>query len=327
MATLVYRRPLHEGTESSEYPIMNNATRGPSLANLDLNLLVTFEAIHRERNLTRAAKRLFVSQSAVSHALARLRDQLGDPLFVRRASGVEPTPVSVRLAPKIAEALRMLRQALEADDFDPARDLGRVRITVHEEIEPQILPGFAHRLRAAATDVELDCVRVDRNSLERDLASSRLDLAVDAALISGADLRHASLSHDRFCVISRRRLRLDRARYLAARHIVASSRRSGPALVDVLLSQLGVQRQVVMRCQRYEAACRVVADSDLLLTVPRLRARPIATQMGLAVLPVPFELPLFDLRLYWHRQVDTDLRSQWLRRQLAAVVASDVTGR
>src|SRR3954470_3429923 len=105
MATLVYRRPLHEGTEYSEYPIMNNATRGPSLANLDLNLLVTFEAIHRERNLTRAAKRLFVSQSAVSHALARLRDQLGDPLFVRRASGVEPTPATARLAPKIAEAL------------------------------------------------------------------------------------------------------------------------------------------------------------------------------------------------------------------------------
>jgi len=304
---------------------MNRAHHGPMLEQLDLNLLVTFEAVYRERNLTRAAKRLFVTQSAVSHALARLRDQLGDPLFVRRASGVEPTPAAVRLAPQVGEALRVLRRALETDEFDPARDLGRIRIAIHEELEPAVLPGFERRLRAAAPGVELDCVRVDRTSLERDLGSSRLDLAVDAAQVAGADLRHTSLAHDQFCVVSRRGTRagtrIDVRRYLAARHVMVSSRRTGPALEDVLLSQLGVQRTVVLRCQRYEAACRIVADSDLLLTAPRLRARAIAAHMRLALLPVPFALPPFDMRLYWHRQLDTDLRSQWLRAQLAAVAA------
>jgi DNA-binding transcriptional LysR family regulator len=327
MAATGYGCVLHEGTEYSEDRIMNRANRGPVLERLDLNLLVTFEAVYRERNLTRAAKRRFVTQSAVSHALARLRDQLGDPLFVRRASGVEPTPVAVRLAPQVGEALRVLRRALETDEFDPARDLGRVRVAIHEELEPAVLPGFERRLRAAAAGVELDCVRVDRPSLERDLGSSRLDLAVDAAQVAGADLRHASLAHDQFCVVSRRGTRIDVRRYLAARHVIVSSRRTGPALEDMLLGQLGVQRTVVLRCQRYEAACRIVADSDLLLTAPRLRARAIAAHMRLVLLPVPFALPPFDMRLYWHRQLDTDLRSQWLRAQLTAVAAELGLGR
>jgi DNA-binding transcriptional LysR family regulator len=314
---------LHEGTEYSEDRIMNTANHG-ALEQLDLNLLVMFEAVYRERNLTRAARRLFVSQSAVSHALRRLRARLGDALFVRRASGVEPTPVAVRLAPVVGEALRMLRRALETDQFDPARDLGRVRIAIHEELEPQILPGLERRLRAAVPGLELECVRVDRTSLERDLGSSRLDLAVDAAPVAGPELRHASLVHDQFCVVGRRGARaprIDVRRYLAARHVMVSSRRTGPALEDTLLGQLGVSRTVVLRCQRYEAACRIVADSDLLLTAPRLRARAIAAHMRLVLLPLPFRLPPFDMRLYWHRQLDTDLRSQWLRAQLTAVAA------
>jgi DNA-binding transcriptional LysR family regulator len=304
---------------------MNTANHGAALEQLDLNLLVMFEAVYRERNLTRAARRLFVTQSAVSHALRRLRAQLGDPLFVRTGSGVEPTPVTVRLAPQVGEALRLLRRALETDQFEPARDLGRVRIAIHEELEPQILPGLERRLRAAVPGLELECVRVDRTSLERDLGSSRLDLAVDAAPVAGPDLRHTSLAHDQFCVVSRRGAqtgaRIDVRRYLAARHVMVSSRRTGPALEDTLLGQLGVSRTVVLRCQRYEAACRIVADSDLLLTAPRLRARAIAAHMRLVLLPVPFRLPPFDMRLYWHRQLDTDLRSQWLRAQLAAVAA------
>ncbi|HMG24360.1 MAG TPA: LysR family transcriptional regulator [Kofleriaceae bacterium] len=306
---------------------MNSAKRGPVLEHLDLNLLVTFEAVYRERNLTRAAKRLFVTQSAVSHGLARLRAQLGDPLFVRRASGVEPTPATVRLAPKVQEVLRLLRRALETDEFDPVRDLGRVRIAIHEELEPAVLPPLERRLRAAVPDVEIECVRVDRISLERDLGSSRLDLAVDAAQVAGPELRHASLAHDQYCVVSRRGTRIDVRRYLAARHVMVSSRRTGPALEDILLGQLGVQRSVVLRCQRHEAACRIVADTDLLLTAPRLRARAIAAQMHLVLLPVPFPLPPFDMRVYWHRQVDTDLRSRWLRSHLTSLGSELGAGR
>jgi DNA-binding transcriptional LysR family regulator len=150
---------------------------------------------------------------------------------------------------------------------------------------------------------------------------------VDAAQVAGAELRHTSLAHDQFCVVSRRGARIDVRRYLAARHVMVSSRRTGAALEDILLNQLGVQRRVVLRCQRYEAACRIVADSDLLLTAPRLRARAVAAHMRLVLLPLPFELPPFDMRMYWHRQVDTDLRSRWLRSELEAVAGGLDLGR
>jgi DNA-binding transcriptional LysR family regulator len=295
---------------------MSTSHVAPSLEQLDLNLLLTFDVVYRERNLTRAARRLFVSQSAVSHALARLRGQLGDPLFVRRAPGVVPTPFAERLAPGIDEALRLLRRALERQDFDPAHDLRRVALAMHDELEPVILPPLVARLRAAAPAVEIECVRLERGTVERDLGSGRLDLVIDVAQATGPELRHAPLASDVLCVVSRRRRALDARRYLAAGHVTVSSRRSGPSLEDMLLARGGHQRSVVVRCRRYEAACRIVAESDLLLTAPRLHAQSIAARMGLVVRPLPFDLPPVARHLYWHRQVDTDPRSQWLRGEV-----------
>lgn len=315
------------------------ATPSVALEQLDLNLLVTLEAVYRERNLTRAARRLFVTQSAVSHALARLRAQLGDPLFVRRASGVEPTPVTVRLAPQIGEALRVLRRALASNEFEPARDLGRVRVAIHDELEPAVLPGLARRLAAAAAGAgseeagerrgeipgglpgAIECVRVDRANLERDLGSCRIDLAIDAAPLASPELCHRPVFHDRFYVVSRRATRLSAAGYLAARHVMVSSRRTGLALEDILLGQLGVERRVAMRCQRYEAACCLVKDAGILLTAPRMSAGAVARRMRLALLPLPFRLPPFEVRMYWHRQLDGDPRNQWLRAQVERVTA------
>lgn len=292
---------------------------GPSsLGQIDLNLLVTFEVVYRERNLTRAAERLFVSQSAVSHALARLRGHLGDPLFVRKGRGVVPTAAAERLAPTLREALTLLRRALGSHAFDPARDLRRVALAMLDEFEPVFLPPFAAKLRQHAPAVEIECVHLDRPNLERDLGSGRLDLALDVGQATGPELRHAALTRDRFCVVSRRRRRLDAEAYLAAQHVTVSSRRSGPAFEDQLLSRLGHERQVVVRCQRYEAACRIVAASDLLLTAPSLYAREIAGRLRLVLLPMPLELPPAELHLYWHRQADADPRSQWLRARMLA---------
>jgi DNA-binding transcriptional LysR family regulator len=295
---------------------MSASHDGPVLEQLDLNLLRTFDVVYRERNLTRAARRLFVSQSAVSHALARLRAQLGDPLFVRRTPGVVPTPFAERLAPGIDEALRLLRRALDRGDFEPARDLRRVVLAMHDELEPVILPPLVARLRARAPAVEIDCVRLERGTLARDLGSGRLDLVIDVAQPTGPELCHAPLASDVFCVVSRRRRALDARRYLAAQHVTVSSRRSGPALEDMLLSRLGHDRAVVVRCRRYEAACRIVAESDLLLTAPRLHAEEIAARLGLIVRPLPFELPPMARHVFWHRQVDADPRSRWLRAEV-----------
>jgi DNA-binding transcriptional LysR family regulator len=149
--------------------------------------------------------------------------------------------------------------------------------------------------------------------VSRDLAAGRLDGAIDVVRATGPELRQEPLARDTLCVLSRKRRALDPARYLAAQHVSVSSRPSGPSLEDLALSQLGVSRSILVRCQRYEAACRIVAESSLLLTAPRLTTREIAARLGLVLLPVPFALPPVELRLYWHRQAEDDPRSRWIR--------------
>ncbi|MFY0567849.1 LysR family transcriptional regulator [Archangium lansingense] len=299
---------------------MNAAHEPTRLSQLDLNLFRVFDVVYRERNFTRAAEILFLSQSAVSHALARLREQLDDPLFVRQGRGVAPTPLAERLAPGIQEALGLFQQAVDRTrHFDPRRDVGHVTLAMNDELEPAFLPRFVTRLRECAPQVRSASVRLDRASLERDLASGRLDLAVDVAQPTGADLRHTLLQRDTFCVVSARKRRLDVEAYLAARHVTVSSRRTGLAFEDLLLSRLGYQREIAVRCQHPEAACHIVASSDLLLTMPRRHAAALNAPLGNHLLPMPVALPPVELHLYWHRQVDGEPRNQWLRTELLAL--------
>lgn len=299
---------------------MNPVQDSARLSQLDLNLFRVFDVVLRERNLTRAAEVLFLSQSAVSHALSRLKEQLGEPLFVREGRGVAPTPLAERLAPEIREALALLQQAVDRTrQFDPRHDVGTFTIAMNDVLEPSILPPLVARFRERSPEVRVSSVRLERAKLERDLASGRLDLAIDVEQPTSADLRHTALIRDTFCVVSRRRRKLDVTAYMAARHVTVSSRRTGLAVEDLVLSRLGYQRDVTVRCQHYQAACRIVADSDLLLTMPRRRAAELNAGLGNHLLPMPLSLPALELHLYWHRQADTEPRSRWLRSELLSL--------
>ncbi|MET0401625.1 MAG: LysR family transcriptional regulator [Cystobacter sp.] len=307
---------------------MNGAHDASRLAGLDLNLFRVFDVVLQERSLTRAAEVLFLSQSAVSHALARLREQLGEPLFVREGRGVTPTPLAERLAPEIREALALLQQAVHRTrDFQPSRDVADVTLALNDALEPSLLPALRARVGEGAPNVRLSCVRVERSKLEADLASGRLDLAIDVAHLTGTGLLHTSLLRDSFCVVgARRRRSLEVETYLAARHVTVSSRRMGLAMEDVVLNRMGYQRQVAVRCQLYESACRIVAESDLLLTLPRRQAEAHGVPLGLHVSPMPLALPPIEVHLYWHRQTDLDPRGRWLREQVHALVRERVGG-
>jgi DNA-binding transcriptional LysR family regulator len=294
------------------------------LLRLDLNLFRVFEAVHRERNLSRAAESLALSQSAVSHALARLRRQVGDPLFRRQGKGVVPTLRAEQLAPSVQQALAGLRQAVQSGgSFEPRRDLGRLILAMRDEMEPILLPALCARLRTAAPQIAVASVRLDRAALKADLAAGRIDLAVDVAQSTDTELRHQPLLHDDFCVVSAPgRGRLSLRAYLDAGHIAVSSRRSGPAFEDFILNRRGLDRRVVLRCQSYEAACRIAANSDLLLTMPRRQASTLRSASAVRLLKPPLDLPPFETHLYWHRQMDQDPGSQWLRRVLLETAAA-----
>lgn len=301
---------------------MNQIHDAPLLRRADLNLLAVFDVVYRERNLTRAARQLSLSQSAVSHALARLRDRLGDPLFLRQGRGVIPTPRAEQLAPGVQAALAQLDEVLRPGAaFDPRRDLRRLTLAMPDELEPLVLPTLARQILDVAPQALIASVRLDRSALRSDLGAGRLDLCIDVARPTEPEVLHEPWRQHRLCVVSARQRRLSVESYLAADHVAVSSRRTGPTLEDFHLGRLGLQRRVALRCQNYEAACRVVAESDMLLTMPREHAVLLRPVLGVRLLALPMELPPIDLHLYWHRQAENLPAQRWLRECLRRVAA------
>lgn len=295
---------------------------------LDLNLLVVLEAIHAEGSLTRAAQRLHLSQPALSHALARLREALDDPLFLRQGNRMVPTPRTQRLMGPLHEALGLIGEAVqEGARFDPATSRQEFRLGLRDVFEATTLPALLGQVAREAPGVRLASVRADRRELEADLADGRLDIALDVLLplSPDGDIRRVPLSHDRLMVVARRghpavkRGRISLEAYLAAGHLLVSSRRRGPGFEDQELARLGHERQVVLRCQHYFAACRVVESTDHLLTMPAQYAALANAGLANVLLEMPVELPPMDVYLYWHESRENDPANRWLRERIGGL--------
>lgn len=302
---------------------MNQTNYASRLARFDLNLFRVFATVYLEGNLTRAANRLSLSQSAISHALARMREQIGDPLFVREAQGVVPTVLAQRLWPSIRDGLERLGQAIVlSEDFDPVRDMRRVRIAINDKAESSLLPNFTSALHALVPGLVIESVRLDRASLNADLAAGRLDVAIDAYQGDIDGLSSALLLHDKWIVIARSSEAITRKKYLAASHAIVSSRRTGRAVEDIELARLGISRTIVARCQSYDAAARLVAQSDMLLTMPRVLAGSLNTYQGNHIHPFPLKQAGLRLHLFWHLEREHDPANTWLRSVLLGAMST-----
>lgn len=287
-----------------------------SIAKLDLNLFRVFAVIYQERNLTRAAERLCISQSAVSHALARMRQQLDDPLFVREAQGVLPTSLASRIWPDVKDGLRFFQRAAKrSENFDPTHDIEQVTLAMNDEAEPTLLPILVSVLRQQAAHIRIASVRINRPSLRSDLAAGRLDCVIDVAQAADEQLLHTPLTEDDFVVVSRSDSAIDYATYLAAEHVTVSSRRTGRSLEDWELARQGIRRRITARCQHYQSACRLVGDSDLLLTMPRSLAVSINSVVN-CIHDLPIPIPPVELHLFWHKEREKDPANIWLRHTL-----------
>ena len=285
---------------------------------VDLNLLKVFEAAWRERHLGRAAHSLHLTPSAVSHALRRLREHLGDPLFVRDGRRMLPTPACQRLAPPLLESLSQLREALQnLERFEPAHSRQTFLLGMPYAIEAMLLPAIFALLRERAPQAALHSVPYERRELGRALAAGQLDIAIDVALPASEPVRHAALLQEPFCIVVRKDHPLKRRpslqQYLNARHIAVSGRASGTVVEDIALLNLGLQRQIALRCQNHYSACRMLAQSDQLLTMPQGLAREMAGST-LRLLALPFELPPIQPHLYWHANTADDPANLWLRQ-------------
>jgi DNA-binding transcriptional LysR family regulator len=302
------------------------------LSQVDLNLFVVLEAIYREGNLTRAGRQVKLTQPAMSHALKRLRELLKDPLFVREGANMVPTPFSRNMINEVRQALQILEVNLyENRNFDPEHTRRNFQIGFWELMESTILPPLAKILTKAAPDISVTTSRVKRREIEQELASGTLDLALDIPISLSDSIRQQPLFSDRVVVMARAGHpalgeELDLDSYLRQDHILVSSRRLGPSLVDAELNRKGRKRRIVFRCQHYFAACRIVSETDMLLTIPERYAQMLNDRFNNLLYPFPLKsLQQLEIHMYWHESAENDPPNHWLREQIKKVVSDSFT--
>jgi DNA-binding transcriptional LysR family regulator len=302
------------------------------LHGIDLNLLVAFDALMCERNVTRAGVRIGRTQPAMSAALARLRLLLKDELFVRSASGLQPTPRALELAAPLGEALASIQRTLDfTQAFDPLKSTLRLTLGLSDHPAFVVLPPLLQRLARVAPGVTL---RV-RAFTAREDALALLDAGeVDAAIgVPGGStprIPTLPLFEERFVCVARKDHPLANNQttpldaFLAHQHLLVSPEGDGVGHVDVRLAQLGRQRAIAIALPQMYAAPAIVAASDVLATLMEGVVRASGLRGELAVLPLPAELDLAPVPfvLHWHRRNDAHPAQRWLREQLVRVCAS-----
>lgn len=282
---------------------------------VDLNLFVVFDAIYRERNVTRVAQSLQLTQPAVSNALSRLRSTFDDPLFVRTPGGMAPTPVAHSLVGDIREALSLLRQSVEVTARFELQSSEKVfHLGMNDLAESLLLPRLHAVVKLQAPKTAIASYYVSRDAAVGELKAGTTDLLVDAPVVNAKELSHLPLLELPYIVALRpghplagKSFGLDE--YLAANHLHVSSRRQGRGQVDIALHGMGLRRRVAMRVQNYLVAARITQQTDLIWTVPSV----LVPTLQLESVTLPFSVAPLKWCLYWHRNADNDPANQWMR--------------
>jgi DNA-binding transcriptional LysR family regulator len=298
-----------------------------NISNLDLNLLLVFEAIRDERSVSGAARRLRRTQPAVSNALNRLREAFDDALFVRVGHGMQPTPLAEQIGAGVGEALHRLRDTLEQQPaFDAATSRRSFRVTATDYGTFVLMPVVTRLLqeRAPHVDVRVVTSRDKAHELDQVLAGS-VDLAFGVYDTDIASLRRERLLHERFVVVARKghpgiRGRLSLRAYARHPHVLVSPAGDDKSIVDDRLAEAGEQRRVAMTVPHFAAAMFIVARTDHVVTVAERVARRLARAASVQVLPCPVRLSGFWLSMAWNHRMDTDSAHLWLRQAVRDAV-------
>lgn len=293
-----------------------------SLRAVDLNLLVILEALLSERHLSRAAERLHMSQPAVSHALARLRHLLQDPLLLRGKGGFQPTARALALAQPLAEALQGVRSVLGGAVFDAGSSQRMFRVAMSDYGAALMLPALLRHLRQEAPGIDLSISYASRAAMLSGVADGDLDLALGVFAQRPTQLLGETLFEEQFiCACDAaslargRQLALDD--YLARPHVLVASSDGGMAAeVDAALASLGKTRRLAVRLPHWTVAPGLLQGTDLVLTVAR-RALPPGMSW-LALQAPPFSIAPFAFEMVRHQRTEGDAGIAWLRAAVAA---------
>ncbi|TCU23784.1 LysR family transcriptional regulator [Rhizobium azibense] len=302
--------------------------REVDLRRVDLNLLVALEALLDEKNVTRAAHRLGMSQPAASRALGRLRALFSDALLVDGPGGYVLSSRAEEVRPALRRILAGVGEMLEANAFDPATATGRIRLLMPDLQAAVLAPHLLARLAGEAPSLDLDIAAQGTNGFEA-LEHGAADAMVALIDEAPAGIHRRRLYDEELVTLMRAqhpalagKLTLDR--FLALEHIVVSVTGVGPAPVDEVLARMGRTRRVKLRVPNFFAAVEIAARSDLIMTLPSSLARAAANMRRFVSLPPPLDIGSFAMSLAWHARQQDAPRHIWLRRAIVSA-ATDMS--
>lgn len=292
---------------------------------LDLNLLKTFLVLMEERHVTRAAERVHVSQSAMSHALRRLREGLSDELFVSTSSGMAPTQRALELERPVREALNAIRTALAPPPaFDPASSSRSFILGSTDYVEYVLLPPLMRRLHTVGPNIDLRLQPFAPDTDQRLLETGEVDLAVHVSTgASRHGLRSQQLFSEPLVILLRHghpatRAPLDLEHYCRLQHAAVDSVEAGLGL-DAYLARFGLQRRVHLRTPNFLSMPMMLAETDMVATLPEQLASRFTRGGRLTTLPLPYEPAPLTVNLFWHAIAGDDPGNRWLREQIRQI--------
>ncbi|MES2416069.1 MAG: LysR family transcriptional regulator [Pseudomonadota bacterium] len=289
------------------------------LRDVDLNLLVVFNQLLTEQNVTRVADNLRLSQPAVSNALGRLRKIFGDELFLRTSTGMKPTPFAIQMGESVSTALGVIHGAINfKTSFEPKTSERRFSIGMTDIGEIYFLPLLMKEIRRLAPSVTVTTVRNTATNLRDELEAGRIDLAIGLLpQLKGGFFQRRLFLQNYVCLL-REGHKLDKpkislAEFFAADHAVIVSAGTGHGKVDSIIDSNGLQRRIVLTVPHFVAVGHILQSSDMLTTVPERLATSMVKPFNLKYVAHPVKLPQIAINLFWHAKYNKDPANQWLR--------------
>jgi len=290
--------------------------------NLDFRALVTFVTVLDEGSVSRAALHLEVTQSAVSHTLERLRQALGDPLFVKSGRGITPTRYALQIAPQVRQILSDLQSLPAGPPFSPSSAQFTFTIAANDYQRDLLLPGLVQTLRREAPGIHLRVIPAGIPSADM-LRQDICDLIISPHAPEATDIMQRGLMADRMVVFydpSQRQPPRDLSDYLQADHIALSFATGEEPALEISLKAHGLKRRNVVTVSNFSGLAEFLRGTDMLATAPERMSRNLLRDF--ARVPLPFAHKSFTLLMLWHRRYHNDPAHRWLRNQINAVAAT-----
>lgn len=296
------------------------------LRKADINLMVVFETLMRERNVTRAAEKLFLGQPTISAALNRLRGLFNDPLFVRIGNRMEPTARAEQIYQHLSPALDALSVALSlTHEFDPATSSMTFRIGLSDDVKFALLPPVLRALRNEAPNIVIVVQHADYWRIPELLANGDITVGITQTrdLPANAKRKRLRRVHPKVLRADAGKEPLSLDTYCARPHVQVSHTASIHGMADEWLQAVGRKRRVVLSVPQFSVLPALLADTDLLVSLPDYAAEAMVANGQLRHEPLPFETPVLDLDMVWLSLLDNDPAESWLRQRLEALMGED----